>query len=190
MRKFSVFTLASVLLLAGCTTASPSDLAAEKLDELRTSIAAGAECSELNPIFDQIEETSEVFSTAQGELINIGCTYLGAERTDSDLANMAPGSPWLGVPGQKVSPSTECTDSAKIAAAETDVTKADPLIIATLDSCESVDEWMSVLELHPGIMGMMDGYIPQLMDLESVCYSNAKSTVCKDALALGLNIGP
>ncbi|MBH0115814.1 hypothetical protein I6E52_03030 [Salinibacterium sp. NG253] len=192
MKKFSVSVLASVLLLAGCSSVvSPTPVSdAEKLEDLRTTIAEGAECSELTPLFALIAENSDEFPSAQGEMINIGCTYVGAERTDSELSSVAPGSPWLGVPGERVTPSTTCTDSAKVAAAETDVTKADPLIIATLDHCETVSEWMSALELHPEVMGMMQGYIPQLIDLESVCYANVESAVCTDALEMGLAVGP
>lgn len=178
-----------ILLLAGCATASPSERAAEQLDELRTSIADGTECSELFGMFKQMDESSDSWDAARGEIVNVGCISRDSERNDGDLADAAPGSPWLGVPGETVTPSAACVGAAKAAAAETDSTKADPLIIATLDSCESVDEWMSVLELHPGVMGMKDGTIPQLLDLQSACYDNMETAVCGDALALGLKVG-
>jgi len=190
MRIIPAMAITSILLLAGCATASPSERAAEQLDELRTSIADGTECYELFDMFKQIDESSDSWDTARGEMVNVGCFSRDSERSDGDLADAASEGPWLGVPGETVTPSAACLAAAKAAAAETDSTKADPLIIATYDACESVNEWMSVLALHPGMMGLSDGYIPKLSDLELACYSYVETAVCKDALALGLKVGP
>jgi hypothetical protein len=181
-------TLLLSLSLAGC--ASPEDQAEQKLEELRTALVEGTECPGLFTIFDQIDENATAFSTAQGEVINVGCFSRASERTDGGLADAAPDSPWLGVPGETVKPSAECEDAAIVAAGEADSTRAEPLINATLDSCQSVSEWMSVLALHPGVMGMVEGWIPDLLGLQSACFSYIDSAVCRDALAVGLEVGP
>jgi hypothetical protein len=178
------------LLLVGCSTSAPSDQSAAHLEDLRVSIDDGAECPELFVIFDRIDESAEVFSVAQGELINVGCFSRDSERNDAELEGQAPNSPWLGVPGEEVTPSASCNDAAMAAARETDSARAEPLITATLDACVSVNEWMSALALYPGVMGMMDGYIPQLLDLQSACHGYIGAAVCRDALALGLDVGP
>lgn len=193
MRALKSFFGAAIVVLAltGCSAADPAgDTSPAQLKELRGAIADGDDCTALFAVFDQIDEDGEAFPDAQGELINVGCHTRGSQRTDADLAAQAPGSPWLGVPGEEVSPSEVCKATAQAAAAEKDSTRAEPLIAATLDDCVSVDEWMSVLALHPGVMGMAPGYIPQLLDLQTVCYTYTDSAVCQDALGRGLKVGP
>lgn len=140
-------------------------------------------------LFDTIDEDSSEFSSAQGELINVGCYSRTSERNDAELSEVAPDSPWLGVPGTRVTPSEACSQAAIAAANETDSLRAEPLIAATLDACVSVDEWMSVVEEYPGIMGMADGSLPQLLDLQVVCYSYIDSAVCQDAADRGIDVG-
>lgn len=180
----------AVLIVTGCSASTSTDQSAEQLDDLRSAIESGAECTELFSVFDQIDEDAEDFPTAQGEMANVGCYSRDSARSDSELEAQAPDSPWLGVPGEVVTPSAQCSDAAGAAAGETDSTRAEPLIAATLAACQSVDEWMSVLALQPGVMGMADGYIPQLLDLQSVCYSYIETVVCQDALARGIAVGP
>jgi hypothetical protein len=160
------------------------------LAELRSAIDAGVECPGLFETFDRINENSPDFSDAQGEMINIGCYMRDSQRNDAELAAQAPDSPWLGVPGEQVTPAETCTQAAVAAASEADAERAEPLIAATLDACTSVDEWMSVVQLHPGVMGMTDGYIPQLVDLQAVCYTYVETAVCQDAVARNLDVGP
>lgn len=154
---------------------------------LREQIAAGSDCPDLFAVFDGIPEGSPDFGVAQGELINIGCYTRDSTRNDGD--EQASG-PWRGVPGERVTPASACSSSAEAAAAETDATAAEPLISATLDACTTVSEWMSAIQDHPGVMGMADGFIPQLLDLQTVCYSYPDTAVCRDAVALGLDVGP
>ena len=175
-------------LLAGCST--PVDTSnAGLLAKLRADIHANVDCPELYKTFDQIDENSVQFSSAQGQMINIGCYTTTSARNDAKLASLAPGSPWLGVPGKVVTPSDGCIQSVSAAADVMDNDLAEPLIAASLDACGSVNEWMSALQKHPGAMGMIDGYIPQLLDLQTVCYTYIKSKVCQDALSLGISVG-
>lgn len=176
------------LVLAGCgpTVQQVDDVSPAQLEQLQAAIADGDSCEALFRLFDQMDESGEGFADAQGELRNVGCFTRGSERTDSDLAAEAPGSPWLGVPGEEVTPSTTCNAAARAAAAELDSDRAESLIAATLDACVTVDEWMSVLAIHPGVMGMVPGYIPQLQDIQLVCYSYMDSAVCQDASRRGL----
>lgn len=179
------------LVLAGCSaTQSVEDDSAAQLEQLQAAIADGDDCGALFAVFDEIDEDGEAFPDAQGELVNVGCYMRDSQRNDAELAAQAPDSPWLGVPGKEVVPSQACDTAAQVAAAEVDPTLAEPLIAATLDACTSVDEWMSVLAVHPGVMGMAPGFIPQLMDLESACYSYVDSAVCQDALGRGVSVGP
>lgn len=180
----------SLLVAAGCSAQAPAVREAGSLDDLRAAIDDGADCAQLFAIFDGIDEQGAEFSTAQGELINVGCYTRTSERNDAELPSLAPDSPWLGVPGREVTPSSDCTSASVAAANESDAERAEPLIAATLDACVSVDEWMSALALHPGVMGMSEGYMPQLLDLQSVCYSYVESAVCQDALARDLAVGP
>lgn len=180
----------SLLVAAGCSAQAPAVRGAGSLDDLRAAIDDGADCAQLFAIFDGIDEQGAESSTAQGELINVGCYTRTSERNDAELSSLAPDSPWLGVPGREVTPSSDCTSASVAAANESDAERAEPLIAATLDACVSVDEWMSALALHPGVMGMSEGYNPQLLDLQSVCYSYVESAVCQDALARDIAVGP
>jgi hypothetical protein len=51
---------------------------------------------------------------------------------------------------------TPCEKSMKTAAAETDISKADPLIIATLSACANKAQWIAALTTYPAAMGMME----------------------------------
>lgn len=155
---------------------------------MRAAINDGADCPDLFTILDGIDEQDSAFPTAQGELINIGCYTRTSARTDGDLRSAAPDSPWLGVPGERVQVSAGCAEAAQAAADEPDVDRAEPLIAATLDACTSVSEWMSAIETYPGVMGMTEGYIPQLLDVQSACYSYPSTAVCTDATNLGLDV--
>ncbi|KAA9134405.1 hypothetical protein [Microbacterium caowuchunii] len=193
MTRASALTSTAILTLAlaGCSGSMLAEnRGGDQLSNLRTAIESNADCAELFSLLDQIDEDADAYPSAQGELVNIGCFMRDSTRNDADLAAQAPDSPWLGVPGKEVEPSLTCISAAETAANEADSTRAEPLIAATLDSCQSVDEWMSVITAHPGVMGMMDGYIPQLMDLQSACYSYVGAAVCQDALARGVRVGP
>jgi len=193
MRRRSGFAVVSllVLTLAGCTGAPGAREGGEtQLESLQQAIDAGAKCPDLLRMLDEIDEDATEFSSAQGELINVGCFTRDSARNDAELSAEASASPWLGVPGQEVSPSAHCTEASAAAAREIDATAAEPLIAETLNACVTVDEWMSALASHPGMMGMTEGYIPRLLDLETVCYEYIDSAACQDALARGLEVGP
>jgi hypothetical protein len=189
-RTAIVAGLVFVALTIGSCAGTQPDAAPNvgQLDSLREAIDAGAECSELFAQFDRIDEDSEEFAAAQGELAAVGCATPDSARTDAEPAPEAPSGPWPGVPGNEVEPSPDCKEAGEAAALETDSTEAEPLIETTLYACITVDEWMSVLAVQPGIMGMRSGYIPQLVDLESVCYAYIESPVCQDALARGIEL--
>ena len=193
MKRRVNFLTIGVLALAITACSSPPPPAedpVQRLDGLRAAIDDGADCPDLFALLDQMDEESSEYPSAQGELRNVGCFMRDSERSDTALQSQAAGSPWLGVPGQEVVPATGCLDAAGAAALESDSTLAEPLIAATLDACQTVDEWMSALALEPGMLGMTPGYIPQLLDLQSVCYSYIESAVCQDAIARGIEVGP
>jgi hypothetical protein len=79
-------------------------------------------------------------------------------------------------------PSGECLDAMEMAAAETNVEAADPLIGDTLSACSSADEWLAALEEHPGAMGLTARAEIGNMDLEVVCWGNEGTPVCQDAI--------
>jgi len=202
MRRLLAFSAIGIaaLSIVGCSASgapavssqapNSGDTDVARLEILRAAIDEGDECAELFAVLDQMDEGADAFPTAQGELRNVGCYTRDAERNDKGLAAQALDSPWLGVPGEKVAPSAACIGSAEVAAKELDSMLAEPLIAATLDACTSVDEWMSVLAMYPGVMGMVEGSIPQLLDLQSACYSYVDSAVCQDALTRDLDVGP
>lgn len=186
--------LIPVALLVGCTSTSSEPSAADTLAELRDEATAGTGCSELFAIFEQIDEQVEEFAHAKGEMVAVGCGTRNSERYDGGDPGSASiddlTSKWFGVHGTYATPSEQCASAASTAAAEPDATAAESLIAATLDACTSVDEWMSSLQDFPGMMGLTDGYVPIVMDVQSACYSYPDTRVCADAASLGIEVGP
>lgn len=130
-----------------------------------------------------------MYSTAQDKVRSVGYYAHDSQRSDipasgadGHAAEPPVATPWPGVPGEKVTPSPSCLDAAKAAAAEPDPDRADPLIIATLDACTSVTEWMSALEAYPAVMGTA----PDKISLQSACWAGPGSDVCMDAQQQGL----
>jgi|SRR5690625_3310207 len=201
----------ALIFLGGCadlvdsdiTPVSTSSSQPQGLEDLVIAAEAGETCGQLFRIFDQIEQSSSTYETAQQKLRGIGCYTRTSARSDSatddshdstvDNSNRerrpkpAIGIRWKGIPeGKWVSPTPTCLDAAAAAAGELDSNRAEPLIAKTLDACTSVNEWMSTLESHPGVMGMTAGYIPEKTDLSIVCSAYPNTAVCRDAAMLGI----
>lgn len=172
-RTYAVLAaLAAALSLSSCS-ATPTD----PLSELRTAINAGKECPELFPLLKAIPNSD----AAQGEMRNIGCYTVSSKRTDAERAAIDPNSDWIGVPGGKrVEVSNECLDASKQAANEVDSEASEPLILRTLEACQDTNEWLSALAKYPGVMGMVEGYIPSLTDIEVACGVDRNTAVCAD----------
>lgn len=168
--------LAAALSLSSCS-ATPTD----QLSDLRSAINAGQECPELFPLLKAIPADSPASEDAQGEMRNIGCYSKSSERTDAERAAIDPNSDWIGVPGGKhVEVSNECLDASKRAANEVDSEASEPLIRRTLEACQGTNEWLSALANYPGVMGMAEGYIPSVTDIEVACMVHPGTAVCKD----------
>lgn len=169
-------TVAAAIGLASCS-AAPTD----QLSELRSAITAGKECPELFPLLKAISANTPASEEAQGEMRNIGCYSRSSERTDAERSAIDPKSDWIGVPGGKrVEVSSECLDASKKAANEVDSEAAETVILRTLEVCQGTNEWLSALTKYPGIMGMGEGYIPSVSDLEVACMVHSNTAVCAD----------
>lgn len=83
-----------------------------------------------------------------------------------------------GTAGEDVS--AECVESMRVAAAESDPSRADPLIGATLDACKTAEEWLAALREHPGAMGLTERATIDEATLEVPCWSFAETAVCRD----------
>jgi hypothetical protein len=83
-------------------------------------------------------------------------------------------------------PSAECLAAMEAAAAEKDVSAADPLITVTLSACTTVGEWYGGLEQFPGVMGLTDKAALSDLEIQVACHSYPDTPVCADAEAQGL----
>ncbi|MGV2855393.1 hypothetical protein ACNPON_17585 [Glutamicibacter sp. AGC13] len=181
MKKFIAGMSMGLLLLAlaGCTTPE------SQLSELRSAIDEGKNCPELLPLLKAIPSSEVASEEAQAEMRNIGCFSISSERTDAERSAVDPDSAWLGVPGgQRVEVSAECSDASVAAAKETDSDASELLIRETLEACSTVNEWLSALQDNPGVMGMVDHYIPSSTDVQVACMNYPGAAVCEDAASL------
>ncbi|WP_426734425.1 hypothetical protein [Glutamicibacter sp. 2E12] len=189
--------LAVSIVLAGCSTPSSSstnslepatsEAPETQLDALLTGIDSGTDCPGLFPLLKAIPADTPQSEQAQAEMRNIGCFSRSSERTDAQRGAVDPDSAWIGVPGgESVDLSEACETPAARAAQVIDADAAEVLIEKTLENCSTVNEWMSALQKYPGVMGMVDGYIPSVTDLQVACINYPQSAVCKDAMKLGL----
>lgn len=79
--------------------------------------------------------------------------------------------------------SAECNTAMERAASERDSARAEPLIDATLDACQSAEEWLTALRDHPEAMGLTSRATIGEVDLQSACVPrNSNTRVCKDAV--------
>jgi hypothetical protein len=77
--------------------------------------------------------------------------------------------------------SSNCDRAMREAAAETDPTAANPLIVDTLSACSTADEWLAGLREHPGAMGLTERAEFSDERLRAPCYGNEATPVCRDA---------
>lgn len=187
MRTRTLIAIAGITLatLSGCSTKEDGTL----LESLQASIEKGADCEKLYEIRDEIDKNSQEYVDANKELRAISCISRFSQRSNSQAATANFESHWKGVPGKKVTPAQTCIAAAEAASSEKNSTLAEPLIVATLDACTSVDEWMSVVTIYPGVVGRVQGYIPELLNLQSACYRNVDKAVCQDAVNRGIDLG-
>ncbi|MGH3654588.1 hypothetical protein [Glutamicibacter sp.] len=183
MKKFIAGMSMGLLLLAlaGCTTSE------SQLSDLRSAIDEGKNCPELFPLLKAISSSEVASEEAQAEMRKIGCFSISSERTDAQRGAVDPDSAWIGVPGgESVDVSEACETPAARAAQVIGSDAAEALIKKTLENCSTVNEWLSALETYPGLMGMVDGYIPSVTDVQVACINYPASTVCNDAEKIGL----
>ncbi|MBB2997498.1 hypothetical protein [Paeniglutamicibacter cryotolerans] len=167
-----IVALAAALSLSSCS-ATPTD----QLAELRTAINAGKECPELFPLLKAIPNSE----AAQGEMRSIGCYSSSSKRSDTERSKTDPNSDWIGVTGGKrVEVSNECLNASKRAANEVNSEAAEMLIRRTLEACQETNEWLSAVAKYPGVMGMVEGSIPSVTDIEVACMIHPDTAVCKD----------
>lgn len=175
--------IAAVLALSSCS-ATPED----QLTDLRSAIENGEECPELFPLLKEIPGDEPVVGEAQAEMRNIGCYSPTSERTDAERSAIDPDSDWIGVPeGKRVDVSNACLDVSEQAATEVDYLAAEQLIQRTLEVCQDTNEWLSAVEKYPGVMGMVDGAIPSVSDIQIACSAYPDTAVCTDFQRLGVS---
>lgn len=186
MNGLAMVTVAVAIALAGCASNSddpPGD--SVRFADFRGALDEGANCADLIELKNRLDP--ELHDRANRELRNLGCYSATSERQASRADDEAAG-PWKDVPGRRVVPSSQCMSAMETASAEKDPTGADPLITASLSACTTVDEWLSALEIEPGVMGMVDGTTPDLQSLQIVCHKAKAAAVCVDAARKGIEL--
>lgn len=189
----AVALTAPALGLASCAGAGGTSSADHGVPtDLHAQIEAGDNCADLLDTFKQIDESAPQFKDAQNEMRVVGCFSRTSEHSGGgDTSSWTiedPQSPWLDAHGSRLELSAACGSAASDAATELDSSRADSLILATLDACPTVDEWMSALETYPGILALQTSYTPVISDLQLVCYGYRNTAVCQDAVSLEIDI--
>lgn len=175
----------SILAVLATTSCSPTP--SEQLSDLQSSIAAGTDCPELFPQLKAIPSYTTAAESAQAEMRNIGCFTRSSERTDAKRSANSPGSAWIGVPnGKRVEVSPSCLDVVQAGSDIVDSDSAEGFIVRSLVDCSDTDEWLSALQQYPGLMGMVDNYIPSVTDIQVACMNYPNTRVCIDARKRGL----
>ena len=83
-------------------------------------------------------------------------------------------------------PSVECHNAMVEASLERDPEAADPLLIETLSTCKSADEWLEALRGHPQAMGLRGEEYVGEVDVRAACAGHKQEPVCVDAVDEGL----
>lgn len=85
-------------------------------------------------------------------------------------------------------PSAACLSDMRAAAAETDPSRANPLIRTTLTSCRTSQQWLEALRRHPAAMGVAGPEHVGRVDLIAACLDPADhdAPVCADAIRRGV----
>jgi hypothetical protein len=78
-----------------------------------------------------------------------------------------------------------CRIAMTTAADETDITAAEALVVATLDACQTADEWLAALREYPEALGLTEFAELTDLDLQTACYGNGATAVCADAARQG-----
>lgn len=77
-------------------------------------------------------------------------------------------------------PSPECLDDMEEAAGEPDGEAAQPILVRSLTSCETADQWMSALRRWPAAIGLKDASFLHGDEVDSACISAPDAPVCRD----------
>lgn len=92
-------------------------------------------------------------------------------------------------PADAITPTLEasdaCSSAMQLAAAETGYEESERLLIATLSTCDTAEEWMEQLKTYPGAIGVVDESAVNEDDFVLVCWDHSDTPVCKDAVATG-----
>ncbi len=83
-------------------------------------------------------------------------------------------------------PTAACLASLKAADDLPIDVNANAAIAESLSACQTADEWLSALRVHPGAMGMADPTKIGSLDLQVACNKNMSTPVCEDAAARDL----
>ena len=83
-----------------------------------------------------------------------------------------------------------CAEAMQTAAAESDVDRAQPLLVRTAYACPTVDMWLEVLRAHPGAMGLNERAQIGELEVRSMCTTSntelRNSPMCQDAYTRGM----
>lgn len=78
-----------------------------------------------------------------------------------------------------VEPPAACIEDMQRAATITDSAEADPVLIHSLTTCGTADQWLEALRRNPGAMGLNERAEIGDIDLRSACYGNEDTPVCR-----------
>lgn len=187
MRASRLGLCAAVALtsVVGCGSEPPPSAEVAVEAEFFDALESGADCPEL---FSLRNDAKGSATPEQQERMNEG---LRAIECYSSESQRTPGEGTLAhldeeeQSGHPPNVSKRCMRSMRRAANESDIEKADPLIVASLDACKSAAEWLTALRRHPAAMGLMAAVDVGETDLIAACGSNRRTAVCRDAAQRG-----
>lgn len=78
-----------------------------------------------------------------------------------------------------VEPSTACIEDMEEAATISDPAAADPVLVRTLASCETAEQWLEALRRNPGAMGLNERAEIGDLDLQAACFGHEDTPVCE-----------
>lgn len=77
-------------------------------------------------------------------------------------------------------PPAACLDDMREAASITDPAEADPVLVRTLTSCGTAEQWLEALRRYPAAMGLNERAQIGEVDLDAACGAgNTDTPVCR-----------
>jgi hypothetical protein len=101
-----------------------------------------------------------------------------ATRTAMTVAAAALALTSCSSPGTADGPPAACLDDMRAAANEPDSTRADPILISSLTSCQTADQWLDALRRYPAAMGLNGPDAVGPIDLQAACGPHPNTPVC------------